>query len=148
MIVFWEVGNSIPMHKGGKTVADTGKGPGSPLIFRPDWGPGARKNFFWKTAPPPLSKGLDDRPRPLISRFGSGTELESPASPKMDLWWGIWTAFRPGEEGILTLIFQKLLSPGGLSRVMLKLRFDRYIKFRKSPRAWSYYTKITAEVIV
>ena len=30
-------------------------GPGSPLIFRPKWGPKSRKNFFWGLSPPPIS---------------------------------------------------------------------------------------------
>ena len=47
----------------GKQWRIQGRGPSSPLIFRPDWGPGARKKFFWKTGLP-LSKGLDDRPPP------------------------------------------------------------------------------------
>ena len=33
-------------------------------------------------------------------------------SPGMDLWWGIWTAFRPREGGIWTKIFQKFKCPG------------------------------------
>ena len=28
-------------------------GPGSPLIFGPNWGPTGQKNFFWDTPPPP-----------------------------------------------------------------------------------------------
>ena len=41
-------------------------GPGSPLIFRPNWGPKGRKKFFWRaTHPPP----------PNISRSGAGTVL-------------------------------------------------------------------------
>ena len=38
------------------SVADPGDGPGSPLIFRPNWGPKGQKDFFWR--PPPTSKGL------------------------------------------------------------------------------------------
>ena len=49
-------------------------------------------------------------------------------SPGMDLWWGIWTAFRPREGGIWTKIFQKFKCPGGCpGGGMLKLRFDWYI---------------------
>ena len=49
-------------------------------------------------------------------------------SPGMDLWWGIWIAFRPREWGIWTKIFQKFKCPGGcLGGGMLKLRFDWYI---------------------
>ena len=49
------------------TVTDPGEGPGGqpppPLIFRPNWDPKGRKNFFEPGAPPPhLSQGLDDRP--------------------------------------------------------------------------------------
>ena len=33
-------------------------------------------------------------------------------SPRMDLWWGIWTAFRPREGGIWTKILQKIQMPG------------------------------------
>ena len=33
-------------------------------------------------------------------------------SPGMDLWWGIWTAFRPREGGIWAKIFQKFKCPG------------------------------------
>ena len=33
----------------------------------------AEKNFFWRPLPP-LSKGLNDRPPPLISKSGSGTD--------------------------------------------------------------------------
>ena len=40
---------------------------------------------------------------------------------------GIWTAFRPREEGIWTKIFQKFKCPGGCPRGMFKLRFDWYI---------------------
>ena len=48
-------------------------------------------------------------------------------SPGMDLWWGIWTAFRPREGWIWTKIFQKFKCPGGCPGGMLKLRFDWYI---------------------
>ena len=48
-------------------------------------------------------------------------------SPGMDLWWGIWTAFRPREGGIWTKILQKIQMPGGCPGEMLKLRFDWYI---------------------
>ena len=34
-------------------------------------------------------------------------------SPGMDLWWGIWTAFRPREGGIWTKVFQKFKCLGG-----------------------------------
>ena len=34
-------------------------------------------------------------------------------SPGMDLWWGIWTAFRPREGGIWTKILQKIQMPAG-----------------------------------
>ena len=49
-------------------------------------------------------------------------------SPGMDLWWGIWTAFRPREGGIWTKILIKIQMPGGCpGGGMLKLRFDWYI---------------------
>ena len=34
-------------------------------------------------------------------------------SPGMDLWWGIWTAFRPRQGGIWTKILHKIQMPGG-----------------------------------
>lgn len=42
-------------------VSSGSRGPGAPIIFRPNW---AEKNFW--------PKGLDDPP-PLIPRCGSGT---------------------------------------------------------------------------
>ena len=37
-----------------------------PPIFRPNWGPKGRKNFFWRPPPLPLSKCVDDwTPLPL-----------------------------------------------------------------------------------
>ena len=49
-------------------------------------------------------------------------------SPGRDLWWGIWTAFRPREGGNLNKYFTKIQMPGGLpGGEMLKLRFDWYI---------------------
>ena len=41
-------------------------GPGSPLIFRPNWGPKGRKKIFWRAAHPLL---------PIISRSGASTAL-------------------------------------------------------------------------
>ena len=55
-------------------------------------------------------------------------------SPGMDLWWGIWTAFRPREGGIWTKIFQKFKCPGGCPGGMLKLRFDWYITHVQIPK--------------
>ena len=52
---------------------------GAVLIFRPSRGPKSRKNSFGGHPPPPppplffLSKGLDNRGPPLISRSGFGT---------------------------------------------------------------------------
>ena len=47
------------------TVADPGEGSGGlgPPLFlnQTNWGPRSRKKIFWRL-PPPLSKGLDDRP--------------------------------------------------------------------------------------
>ena len=51
-------------------------------------------------------------------------------SPGMDLWWGIWTAFRPREGGIWTKIVQKYKCPGVARGGLLKLRFDSYISKR------------------
>jgi len=34
-----------------------GKGPGHPLVFRPNWGPKCRKKFFRRPPPPPLISG-------------------------------------------------------------------------------------------
>ena len=59
-------------------VADPGEWPGGggggkcPLFL---------ENFFWETAAPHLSKGLDDRPL-LISRGGSGTALTGLCMPR------------------------------------------------------------------
>ena len=57
------------------TVADPGEGPGGvrplPLFLDQTEARRAKKHFFWRP-PPPLSKDLDDRPPPLISRSGSG----------------------------------------------------------------------------
>ena len=47
-------------------------------------------------------------------------------SPWLDLWWGIWTAFRPREGEIWTKSFQKFKCPGGCPGGMFKLRFDRW----------------------
>ena len=55
-------------------------------------------------------------------------------SPGMDLWWGIWTAFRPREGGIWTKIFQKFKCPGGCPGGMLKLQFDWYITHVQIPK--------------
>ena len=61
------------------TVADSGEGPegpGSPLIFRPNWDPKGRKKFF-ETAPP--SEGLDPPLRPRRNQF---TETMRQSNPK------------------------------------------------------------------
>ena len=53
-----------------------GRGTGDPrphLILRSNWFPKGGKKFFWRPPPLPLSKRLDDPPRPLISRSGYGT---------------------------------------------------------------------------
>ena len=58
------------------------RGPGGPLIFRPNWGPKGRKKFLRDRLPPPSSHFLDDQPPPPqqppspphpISRSGSGS---------------------------------------------------------------------------
>ena len=58
-------------------VADPGEGPwgpGSPLIFRPKWGPKGRKKFFWRPGPPYLRVWMTSS-SPLIRRSGSATAL-------------------------------------------------------------------------
>ena len=48
---------------GATAVADPEEGhggPGSPLIFKPNWGPKGGKKIFWDQDP--LFQGLDDRP--------------------------------------------------------------------------------------
>ena len=56
-------------------VTDAGEGPGAPLIFRPNCGPRAEKNFF-ETAPFYLRVWMTARPHPL---FGTGSI--SPRNP-------------------------------------------------------------------
>ena len=69
------------------SVVDLGEGswgPGSPLIFRPNWGPMGRKKYFFRDRPPslyglngwspPFSEGLD---QPL-NLFYYLTSLSSP----------------------------------------------------------------------
>jgi len=51
-----------------------------PLLFLDQTEARKVEKIFLETAPPPLSKGLDDRPPPLISRSGSGTALVSQVS--------------------------------------------------------------------
>ena len=48
----------LPSVKTSGESKGTARGPAFPLIFRPNWGPKSRKNFFWDRAPP-LSEGLD-----------------------------------------------------------------------------------------
>ena len=55
-----------------------GGGGGAPAGSNP---PLFLENFFWETAAPHLSKGLDDRPL-LISRCGSGTALTGLCMPR------------------------------------------------------------------
>ena len=63
-----------------------GRGPGGPappLIFGPNWGPKSRKHFLGSTGPP-LSQGLDDRPRLLsegldfLVMYVAGTMIKCP----------------------------------------------------------------------
>ena len=66
---------------GATAVADPEEGPGgpgSPLIFKPNWGPKGGKKIFWDQDP--LFQGLDDRPppRPLIWKSGSAIGLWYP----------------------------------------------------------------------
>ena len=52
------------------------------------------------------------------------SKLQSGNSPRGG---GIWTAFRPGEGGVWTKIFQKFKCPGVARGGMLTLRFGWYI---------------------
>ena len=47
--------------------------PPNPLVLDQTEARRAEKFFFGDRLPPPLSRGLDDRPPTLISRSGSGT---------------------------------------------------------------------------
>ena len=58
-------------EKGPKQWRIQGRGPGSPLFSDQTEARRADKIFFGDR--PPLSKGLDDRPPPLISRSRSDT---------------------------------------------------------------------------
>ena len=48
-------------------------GPGSPLTFRPHWGPKGRKQFFLRPPPSYLRVWMTAPPPPLIWRSGSAT---------------------------------------------------------------------------
>ena len=88
-------------------------GARSPPIFRPNWGPKGRENFFLRP-PPPLSQGLDDRPStlylgvwmtapPLIS--GSGWPSLHPLSRGLDdrpplISGSGWPSLHPLSEGL------------------------------------------------
>ena len=75
---FWKHALSLTVFTGyvwTVAVADQGegsRGPGPPLIYRPNWGPKGWKKIGRPS--PPLSQGLDDCP-PLIWWTGSTTEL-------------------------------------------------------------------------
>ena len=75
---FWKHALSLTVFTGyvwTVAVTDRGegsRGPGPPLIYRPNWGPKGWKKIGRPN--PPLSQGLDDCP-PLIWRTGSTTEL-------------------------------------------------------------------------
>ena len=47
--------------------------PGSPLIFRPNWGPKSRKKSFWDRAPPLISVSGWPAPLPLPFIWSSGS---------------------------------------------------------------------------
>ena len=86
---------------GATAVADPEEGPGgpgSPLIFKPNWGPKGGKKNFWDQDP--LFQGLDDRPppRPLIWKSGSAI--------------GLWY---PGE--MENMVRQNLRGGGGANQV-------------------------------
>ena len=76
---FWKHALSLTVFTGyvwTVAVTDRGegsRGPGPPLIYRPNWGPKGWKKIGRPS--PPLSQGLDDCPPPLIWRTGSTTEL-------------------------------------------------------------------------
>ena len=48
-------------------------GPGTPLFFRPNWGPKGWKKFIWDRSPPPFLRVWMTKP-PVIWRFWSATE--------------------------------------------------------------------------
>ena len=69
-------------------------------------------------------------------------------SPGMDLWWGIWTAFRPREGGIWTKDFQNFKCPEGypggdveasiwLVRNEITFDFISYLLSRNNLTMWS-----------
>ena len=78
-------------------MADPGEGSEGPapppaLIFRSKWGPRGRKQFFWRPAPPPYLRGLDDPPPPL--------SIYPPLVPR----WGVWfCVYVRGTSGSLKL---------------------------------------------
>ena len=43
------------------------------------------------------------------------------SAPEMDLWWGIWTAFRPGEGGFEQNFFKTLNARGVAGRVLASI---------------------------
>ena len=56
-----------------------------PLNFRPNWEPKGRKNFLETGRPPPLSKGLDDRP-PVSQGLDPALQLFFPNLAESTLW--------------------------------------------------------------
>ena len=76
---FWKHALSLTVFTGyvwTVAVADRGegpRGPGPPLIYRPNWGPKGWKKIGRPR--PLLSQGLDDCPPLLIWRSGSTTQL-------------------------------------------------------------------------
>ena len=55
-------------------------------------------------------------------------------SPGIDLWWGIWTAFRPREGGGFEQKFSKNSNAQGGGGGVFKLRFEWYITFNQNTR--------------
>ena len=91
-----------------------GRGPGGPappLIFGPNWGPKSRKNFLGSTGPP-LSQGLDDRPRLLsegldfLVMYVAGTMIKCPPTAGFivifndnnNIYWFVLRKYQPGKK--------------------------------------------------
>ena len=72
---------------GATAVADPEEGPGgpgSPLIFKPNWGPKGGKKIFWDQDP--LFQGLDDRPLPPAL----SESLDPPLDCDIQVEWKTW----------------------------------------------------------
>ena len=78
------VDNGLRNEKAICSGGSRGGAPGAPpSYFLPNWGPKGPKKVFGDLPLPllPVSKGLDDRAPPLISRSVSGTDLLTPSRP-------------------------------------------------------------------